>query len=25
LRERHVVQWKRTVWALKDNLENQNV
>jgi hypothetical protein len=25
LRERHVVQWKRTVWALKDSLENPNV
>lgn len=25
LRERHVVQWKRTVWALKDGLENSNV
>ena len=25
LRERHVVQWKRTVWALKDRLENPNV
>ncbi len=25
LRERHVVQWKRTVWALKDSLENSSV
>lgn len=25
LRERHVVQWKRSVWALKDSLENPNV
>ena len=25
LRERHVIAWKRTVWALKDSLENPNV
>jgi hypothetical protein len=25
LRERHVLRWKRTVWALKDSLENPNV
>jgi hypothetical protein len=25
LRERHVLQWKRTVWALKDSLENHYV
>jgi hypothetical protein len=24
LRERHVLAWKRTVWALKDSLENRN-
>ncbi len=24
LRERHVIGWKRTVWALKDSLENPN-
>ncbi len=25
LRERHVLAWKRTIWALKDSLENSNV
>ncbi len=25
LRERHVIAWKRTIWALKDSLENSNV
>lgn len=24
LRERHVIAWKRTVWALKDSLEHHN-
>lgn len=24
LRERHVIAWKRTVWALKDSLERKN-
>ena len=24
LRERHVMAWKRTVWALKDSMENPN-
>jgi hypothetical protein len=24
LRERHVIAWKRTVWALKDSLEKSN-
>jgi len=25
LRDRHVIAWKRNVWALKDSLENPNV